>query len=65
MCCNTFPFDICNRSMLFRRQDGESAPKGSLSSRSFLLKFIEARQRLFQKATDAANLLMKRSEWKL
>jgi hypothetical protein len=31
MCCNTFSFDICNRSMLFRRQDGESALEGSLS----------------------------------
>ena len=31
MCCNTFPFDICNMFVLFRRQDGESAPKGSLS----------------------------------
>jgi hypothetical protein len=31
MCCNTFPFDICNRSMLFRRQDGESALESSLS----------------------------------
>ena len=31
MCCNTFSFDICNRSMLFRRQDGESALESSLS----------------------------------
>jgi hypothetical protein len=31
MCCNTFPFDICNMFVLFRRQDGESASKGLLS----------------------------------
>lgn len=31
MCCNTFPFDIGNRSVLFRTLDGESALESSLS----------------------------------
>lgn len=31
MCCNTFPLDIRNMIVLFRRQDGESALENSLS----------------------------------
>jgi hypothetical protein len=31
MCCNTFPFDICNMIVLSGGQDGESSPEGQLS----------------------------------
>ncbi len=31
MCCNTFPFDICNMIVLSEGQDGESSLEGQLS----------------------------------